>query len=220
MILQRFFHTSRKTNTILVASLAVLLLFATGCTMPMSVKYSPLAAAESLSTDETTPPRAFVVRFADDRENTARTGSMKNIYGFESKTLVTTDDLGVILAEASTDALRKGGLKANLHTERTSGEAVPASELKGYAFVFGGRIKSIEVVSQPGWNTFKVAARVVIDACVTKAGKTEWIGPIEGSTEKREMIYSSSSLTDALDVAMQNCMRNMVRHLKASGSLQ
>ena len=35
------------------------------------------------------------------------------------------------------------------------------------------------------------------------------------------MTYAQSgALTDALDIALQNCMRNMVRHLKASGTLK
>lgn len=220
MIWQRNSHIVSKAKIFSIASLAVFLLLSAGCSMPMSVKYSPLAAAEFLASDET-PMRAFVVRFADIRENKTHMGSMKNIYGMEVKKLVTTDDLGLILAEATTDALQKGGLKASLHSERNPGEKIPESELKGYAFIIGGKIISVEVLSKPGWNTLKITARIVIDVCVTKSGKIEWIGPIEGTSEKQEVGgTSSSSLTDALDIAMQNCMRNMIRHLKSSGSLR
>ncbi len=47
----------------------------------------------------------------------------------------------------------------------------------------------------------------------------EWIGPIEGTAEMRDLQYPQvSSLSGTLDKAIGNCMRNTVRHLKASGA--
>ncbi|MGB2820932.1 MAG: hypothetical protein WBF17_08125 [Phycisphaerae bacterium] len=204
-----------------VAVAAFVLLAAGGCSMPISAKYSPIAAADSLTTIGRTPPRIFVVRYIDQREDKEFIGAMKNVYGTTVKKLVTSDDLTRILAEATTDALRKAGLQADLNSERLPTEQIPAAELQGYDCVVGGRIEQVEVLSQPGWSTLKITSRVVISLYVRKGGQDEWVGPIEGTAEKREMVYGqSSALTDALDIAMQNCMRNMVRHLKASGTLQ
>ncbi len=195
------------------------ILAAVGCSMPISVKYSPLAATESLTT-ESNPPRAFVVSFVDARENKDKIGSMKNLYGMEAKKLVTTQDFCSLLAEATTDALRKSGLKADLHSERTVNEDIPADELEKYDFVVGGKIESLEVMSKPGWDTMKITARVVIHLCIRIGSKSEWIGPIEGTAERREIArVQSDSFTAALDTAMQDCMRNMIRHIKASGVL-
>jgi len=196
-------------------------LAAGGCSMPISAKYSPIAAADSLVIPGQTPPRIFVVRYVDQREDKEFIGAMKNVYGTTVKKLVTSDDLTRILAEATTDALRKAGLKADLNSERLPTEQIPDSELQGYHCVVGGRVEEVEVVSQPGWSTLKITSRVVISLYVRKGGEAEWVGPIEGTAEKREMTnVQSNALTDALDIAIQNCMRNMVRHLKASGTLQ
>ena len=100
-------------------------------------------------------------------------------------------------------------------------EDIPAEELEKYDFIVGGKIKSLEVTSKPGWNTIKITARIVIHLCVRRGSKSEWIGPIEGTAERREMTrLQSDSYTAALDTAMQECMRNMIRHIKASGVLQ
>jgi len=195
------------------------LLCATGCSLPISVKYSPLAATESLATGKT-PARVFVGRFTDTRTKTECIGKMKDVFGGTKKKVVTSDELVVILAEATTDALRKSGLKADLHSDRVATEAIPAAEMKGYDLVVGGRLKNLDVTAQQSFNSVRLTARVVIDACVRRGAKTEWVGPIEGTTERREAFIQGTNLTDALDAAMQNCMRNLVRHLKASGTMQ
>jgi len=193
-----------------------------GCNVPVSVRYSPLASAESLISGPE-KPRVYVTRFIDEREKKGNIGRMNNMFGGKVKTLVTTDDFGLILAEATTDALNKAGLNAEQHTDRTSGENIPKSELTGFNYVMGGRIKELEVISQPGWDTVKSNGRVVVDICIhcpTKKSKMEWIGPIEGTSDQRDFMYlNSNSLSGALDQAIQNCMRNMIRHMKASGAL-
>jgi len=202
-----------------VVGLAFAMLSAAGCSMPISLKYSPLAATEAIATGPTRP-RAFVTRFSDERKGET-VGEIKNTLGGTAKKLVTTDDVGSLFAEAATDALNKAGLVAHLHSERTAEGDIPAAELAGYDLVVGGRIKEFEVVSQPGWDTLKVTSRAVIELGVRKGGKTEWIGPIEGTAERREVSYiQSQGLTNGLDSALQNCMRNMIKHLKASGVLE
>ena len=188
--------------------------------MPMAVKYSPLAAVETISTGSA-KPKLFVVRFMDEREKKDTVGRMNNAYGGKVKTLVTTDDIGLILAEATTDALRKAGLEAELHSDRTSGQTIPSEERNGFDYVIGGRIKEVEVVTQPGWDTLRIKARIVVDILIAKGDQSEWIGPIEGAGERRDyIILQGSSLTESLDGAIQNCMRDMIRHHKASGTLQ
>jgi len=191
-----------------------------GCSMPMTVKYSPLAATDTLISGQI-KPRAYILRFIDSRENKESIGRMNNVFGGKTKNLVTANDLGLILAEAVTDALNKSGIQAELHSDRTSTEKIPQAELEGFNFIFGGKIKDLEVKSQVGWDTIKVTANVVIEVSVNNMESVEWVGPIEGTAEKRDFMYlSSSSLTDSLDTAMQNCMRNMIRHLKASGVMK
>lgn len=219
--------TSRATNVVrhllgrrvFPLSLGMLAFWAAGCSMPMTVTYSPIAAAEAIGGDQA-KLRVYVVRFADDRQNKESVGSLKNAFGGEVKKLVTSDDLGMILAEATTDALRKGGMTAELHSDATIGSSL-SKEQAGADLIVGGKIRTIEVTSQPGWDTVKITSRVIIDVCIRKGGKDEWVGPIEGTSERREIsIVQSSTFTSALDAAIQNCMRNMVRHLKSSGAFQ
>jgi hypothetical protein len=194
-------------------------LLAVGCSMPITVSYSPIAAADALVSDQA-KVRAYIIRFTDDRENKESIGSMRNAFGGEVKKLVTTDDVGVILAEATTDALRKAGVTADLHSDATIG-ATLTREQASADLIVGGKVRTIEVVSQVAFDSIKITSRVVIDVSIRKGGKDEWVGPIEGTAERREISYvQSSALTSALDSAIQNCMRNMIRHLKSSGTFQ
>jgi hypothetical protein len=189
-----------------------------GCSMPISVVYTPVAATETLVEDGV-KPRIYVGKFEDVRENKQSVGALKNSFGGEVKKLVTSDDLELLFAEASTDALRKGGAEASLHSDRKATTTIPADELKDADYVLGGRLKTVNVESNPGWSTVRITAKVVIDVYVYRRGKGEWIGPIEGTAEMRDFQYPQvSSLSGTLDKAIGNCMRNMVRHLKASGA--
>lgn len=218
----RWFTCGSRVATRWVGAAGVALVLTGGCSMPMSVSYSPVAAVETLAA-ESEGPRTFVARFSDNRpdKNRNRIGAMKNLYGTTLKELVTTDDFGTILAEATTDAFRKAGLKAELHLDRTASDTIPAAELSDYDMLVGGRMTCVEVESRPGWDTIKITARVVIDLYLKKKGsEQEWLGPIEGRAERREIgTFASQALTLALDSAIQDCMRNMIRHVKASGSI-
>jgi hypothetical protein len=207
----------RRPRRILVPlSLALLLAAVAGCSMPITVSYSPIAAAEALGGDQA-KLRVHVVRFVDDRGKKDSVGSLQNSFGGETKKLVTSDDLTMILAEATTDALRKGGAAAELHSDALLG-ATLSKEQSSADLIVGGKIRTIEVTCRAGWDTYKITSRVIIDICVRKGNKDEWIGPIEGTAERREAsIVQTSVFTATLDTAIQNCMRNMVRHLKSSG---
>lgn len=203
-----------------ILSVVGLLLALGGCAMPINVSYSPLAATESLG-KEAAKTRAVVIHFSDERIKKDTIGVMKNTFGGDAKKLVTTDDVGLVLAEATTDALRKAGVDADMQSDRASIADVPLSEMAAGEVIVGGRIKTLEVASQPGWDTLKVTARIVVEIGIRRGGKTEWVGPIEGLSERREIqTMPASGLTITLDAAIQNCMRNMVRHLKSSGALQ
>ena len=196
----------------------VLILFVTGCSIPISTKYTPVGATESL-VEGNTKPHLFVGRFEDARTDKESIGDMNNLFGGSAKKVNTSDDLGLLFAEAATDALRKSGAEASLHGERGATTTVPADELEGADYVIGGRLKTIHVQSQPGWDTFRITANVIIDVYVKRGDKGEWIGPIEGTAETREIVLRTESLTNALDMAIGNSMRNMIRHLKSSGVL-
>ena len=162
------------------------LILAAGCAMPISVKYSPLAATESVVSGPV-KPRAYVMRFTDARPKKDQIGAMKDVWGATVKSLVTTDEFGLILAEATTDALRKAGLEADLHSDRAANDTIPPGEL-GADYVIGGKMTGVEVISQPGWDTVSIKAHVVIDVYVRKGESTpQWIGPIEGTAERREI---------------------------------
>jgi hypothetical protein len=192
----------------------------TGCSIPISVKYTPVGATESLVESGNTP-HVFVGQFEDARSGKEEEyiGDMKNLFGGSAKKVTTSDDVRLLFAEAATDALRKGGAEASLHGERTATSTVPPDELRGFDYILGGRIKTISVESQPGWDTFRITAKVVIDVYVKRGDKGEWLGPIEGTAETRETMLHTESLTSVLDTAIGNCMRNMIRHLKSSGIL-
>ena len=213
----------RSAATCAISAVCTVIGLCSGCSMPMSISYTPIAAVETLVAHGE-EPRAYVARFSDERSEKKRdrVGAMQNMYGTNVRKLVTADDFGMILAEATTDALRKAGLQAELHLDRVASEAIPAEESAGYDLLVGGRMTNIEVVSRPGWDTLKVTARVVVDLYVKKAGcEAEWLGPIEGTAERREIMkLSSQALTLAVDSAIQDCMRNMIRHLRASGSIK
>lgn len=191
-----------------------------GCSMPVSVSYSPLAATETLF-EGPDAPHVYVMKFDDAREDKENIGRMRNILGGTEKYLTTSDDFGVVLAEATTDALRKSGVRADLHLDRTTGESIPDKERKNYDYLVGGKMTRVDVVSHPGLGTVRIKARLVIELYVSDGSRGEWIGPIEGTAEKREIqALLSHAYTLALDGAMQNCMRNLARHLKASGAMQ
>jgi len=213
-------RTRHQFSLVRCAVLGVATCLAAGCAMPISVRYSPLAATETLKHD-TTVSRIYVAKFVDGREKADRIGEMNNMYGMPIKKLVTTDDLGTVLAEATTDALRKAGLDAELHLDRTTTDTIPDAEMHGYDLLIGGKISHVKIKGQPGWDTVKVTAEVVIEVYLADGSRQEWVGPIEGRAERREMNYAQSdALSGALDTAIQNCMRNMVRHFKASGALR
>ena len=202
----------------LVAGFCPAMLLAAGCSMPISVKYSPLAAVESIVTGPA-KPRAYVVRFTDARAKKDRIGAMKDAWGATAKNLVTTDDFGLVMAEATTDALRKAGLEADLHSDRVATDTIPPGELVGIDYVIGGKMTSVDVTSRPGWDTVSIKANVVIEVGVRRGESTQWIGPIEGTAERREIReVATEALSSALDTAIQNCMRNMIRHLKSGGA--
>lgn len=207
-------------NFWLAAGLCSAVLMVAGCSMPISVKYSPLAATESIVTGSA-KPRAYVVRFTDARAKKDRIGAMKDVWGTTKKNLVTTDDFGLILAEATTDALRKAGLEADLHSDRVPTDSIPPGELGGIDYVIGGRMTDVDVTSHVGWDTISIEAHVVIDVYVRRGDSPQWIGPIEGAAERRELSFTNTeALSSALDTAIQNCMRNMIRHLKSSGAIR
>jgi len=211
-------------NKLCIPGLISFLLITTGCSLPVSLKYSPIASAETI-TSSSPPPRIFVVKFTDNRTKKDSIGKMNNAFGMKVKNLVTADDVGLLLSEATTDALRKSGLQAEQHTDRLTGEELPTEEVMQFDYIIGGRITDIEVLSQPGFSTLTASTRLVVDLLVCRMKpefKCEWVGPIDGSSERKFLqTYSlSTELTECTDKAIQNCMRNAIRHLKASGLLQ
>jgi hypothetical protein len=194
------------------------LVLGAGCTtnnwVEISLRYTPLPAAESLNTGSA-KTRIYVARFADARKSKDTLGAVYDSFGYKEWDIVTTDDFEMIVSEAVTDTLRKAGLEADLYSERAAGDTLSDQVTKGYDAVIGGRITTVEINS--GWNTYAASARVVMQMTLRRSGKTEEVGPIEGSAERKSAGYTYESL---LNDALQNCMRNMARHLKASGALK
>jgi len=205
------------TFVIIVTSLA---LSACGTTQ-MTVHYTPISAVDSLTNPGQAAPRIYVRRFADRRADQGNIGGNKNLYGMTINDVKTSDDLGVIIAGAATDALRKGNALADMHSEHAPNDAIPPGELHGYDAVIGGEILAVDVVSKPGWNTVDSQAHVVIRVSVMRNGTTAWIGPIDGTASQSMagMGGLTTAMSEALDDAIQNCMRNMIDQLRASGAL-
>lgn len=209
----------------LAGLLGLFILTTMGCNSAVRIKYSPLASVESLVPlnpgSQVTPATVYVTKFTDVREDKTSIGKHKNGLGMDLMDIKCTDDLTILLSEATTDMLRKAGLQANQNTDRTTGEQIPASELAGYNYIFGGKIQELHVTTQPGWDVIDVNAKIVIQAWVKSlaTGKEEWLGPIEGVCQQKSPAYiSDAAITEGVDAAMQNCMRNLAKHLKASGT--
>jgi hypothetical protein len=201
-------------------ALAFLLLSMGGCNTPVAVHYTPIAAVQTLADDPQQSPRLFVMRFTDKRPDGDIVGENKNLYGMKINDVRTTDDVSLIVAEAMTDALQKGGVKCDLHPERKAGEPVPASELTKYDYLLTGEITRFFVSTKPGWNTVDATAEVTIRLCLTRNGKEEWIGPINGTAKQGTLASDlTSCMTQAVDSAIGNCMRATIQHLSANGIL-
>jgi hypothetical protein len=186
----------------------------------MTIHYTPLAAVDGLTNPGDPVPKIYVKRFADVRKDPNAIGGNQNIYGGNVNTVRTSDDVGLIIGEAVTDALKKSGALADFRSERQPTDNIPAAERRGYDAVLGGEITLIDVTSKPGWNTVDATARVVIRVSVTRDGKSEWVGPIEGTAKQGTLSTDiTNAMSQALDGAIQNCMRAMIQHLRASGAL-
>ena len=195
-------------------------LFLVGCTTPAAVHYTPVAAVEPLVPEGAKPLRVFVARLSDKRATPDIIGANKNLYGMKVNDVRTSDDISLIMAEALTDVLRKGGVHAELHPERKQGDKIPDAELSKYDMLISGEIVQFNVDTKPGWNSVDATAQVTIRVCITRNGKEEWVGPIDGAAKQGELMGGlSSCMSQALDSAMQNCMRAVVQHLSASGAL-
>ena len=210
--------SSRSMQVVICAAglLAVGLL--AGCNVSVPVEYSPLAATDSLVKPGAAPGSVFVVRFLDERKDGEKIGNIRNAFGTSVKGVVTSTDLGTLMAEASTDALNKAGLKAALHSERTTGASIPPGELTGYDLVIGGRLTHLDVDVLPKFSNVDAVGKVTIDVAVTRNGQIQWVGPIEGTARKEIPVVMYTDITAVANLAIQDCMKNMVRHLKASGS--
>ena len=186
----------------------------------MTVHYTPISAVDSLTNPGDPPAKIYVKRFDDPRKDPTIIGANQNLFGSTINNVTTSDDVGLIIASAVTDALKKGGATADLHSDRQPKDQVPESEMHGYDTVVGGEVTVIEVNTKPGWNTVNGTARIAIRVSVTRGGKTEWIGPIEGTATSAAVMVAdlTNIMSMSLDGAIQNCMRTMIQHLKAGGA--
>ena len=202
------------------ALLAAPLLLAVGCSVNVPVEYSPLAAADTLVEPGEQPANVYVVSFKNELEDAEQIGSWKNSLGLEKKKIVTDSPIGRVFAEACTDALNKAGLRASLHSDRKTGEAIPDSALRGYEAIVGGAVRTLHTVVRPRFSNADVISTVEMEVQVTKNGQTDVIGPIEGTARKSLPAVTWQDLSSVTNLAIQNAMRNMIRHLRASGALR
>ncbi len=193
----------------------LLAIFAAGCSSPVSVHYTPVAAVQPLIEDEAKAPHVYVMRFADHHDGGNSVGGNRNVYGMKVIDAKTQDDIPGIMTEALTDTLRKAGLKATLHPEHQLGDPLPADEAGKYQYVISGEIQQFNAESHPGWVTIDVNAKVTIRLLVSHEGKEIWVGPITGTASDAGL-----ALGQSLDIAMQNCMRNAIQQLADSKIIQ
>lgn len=185
-----------------------------GCNTPMTVRYTPVAAVPTIRSENLPDLDVAVLRFLDNRKNPEAIGSNKNVYGMRVNTVKTTDNLGQILSEASVDALRKAGLDSELRTELTSADSL----LSEYGAVVGGEIVKIVVDTKPGWNTVDATAEIEIMLTVWRNGEKTSVGPVLGSAKQGTVGADiTNAASQALDGAIQNCIRNMIIELKQKG---
>jgi hypothetical protein len=182
-----------------------------GCNTPMTVHYTPVASVATLRSQTAPTLSVAVVRFSDTREDPQTIGSNRNLFGMRINKARTTDDLGQILAEATTDALDKAGLNADLRVDTAS-----TAELKSsYDAGVEGRLMAINVDTRPGWNTVNGVASISVMLTVWRNGRVTKVGPITGKAQQGTMGADiTNAASQSLDGALQNCIRNMVGELR------
>lgn len=194
--------------TILLSFCAFLL---AGCNTPMTIRYTPVASVATLRADDAPKIRVAVMRFSDARKDPDTIGANRNLYGMRINKVKTTDDLGQILAEATTDALDKAGLNADLRTD-----VIASSELRSdYDAVVEGHLTSIDVDTKPGWNTVDGKASISVMLSIWKSGHEVQIGPLSGEAKQGTVGADiTNAASQALDGAIQNCIRSMIAELR------
>jgi hypothetical protein len=218
--MRRQWQRVSKCSVVLGLGLSLALLGLGGCKSAIDFSYQPLAAVDTLCM-EGNCSRLMCVSFLDGRE-TQKVGGVKNLYGMTvSGFTFTQEDLTGAFTAALTDTLRKAGYKVAMSSERVTGKEIPAGELQGIDYVIGGKILKIAVNTKPGWSNVNAEAAVEMSMYVRKTAagsKEEWVGPISGESLKQSYAVTDTSeaAERALNMAIQDCMVKLVRHLKAS----
>lgn len=198
-------------NTLTTVIIIAFACFLSGCNTPMTIRYTPVASVATLRSADAPKLRVAVARFSDAREDPETIGANRNLYGMRINKVQTTDDLGQILAEATTDALDKAGLDAELRT------AASAASLRSenYDAVIVGRLTAIDVDTKPGWNTVDGKANISLMLTIWKGGQETEVGPISGEAKQGTVGADiTNAASQALDGAIQNCIRSMINELR------
>ncbi|MEN6577765.1 MAG: hypothetical protein ABFD90_15585 [Phycisphaerales bacterium] len=213
-----------KHGVVLCLGLGLAVLGMCGCgKSAMDFSYEPLAAVDTLCMEEDSC-RLLCVSFLDERES-EKAGGAKNLYGMTLSAFVfEREDMVQAFTAAVTDTLRKAGYKVAMSSERITGQDIPAGELQGFDYVVGGKIQKISASTKPGWSNVNAEAAVEISMYVRKIAdgpEGEWFGPLSGESLKQSyaVMDVSQAAERSLNMAMQDCMVNLVRHLKASGTI-
>jgi hypothetical protein len=207
-----------------IIGLVFIALAFSGCKTAVDFSYSPMAAVDTLCMKDNCP-KVLVVNFLDLRKD-KKIGGQRNAFGgIVSEFIFQDEQLKRSFASAVTDTLRKAGYKVAMNADRMTEADIPAAELAGYDYLIGGKITAVSVDVQPGFTNVDAKSSVEMYIYIKKLSgdmHNEWIGPMEGTSLKQNYGYMSDpsgQATNALNLAIQQCMTKFVSHLKSSGIL-
>jgi hypothetical protein len=216
------FYFGGMKRLITVTGFMFITLAFSGCSTSLDFNYTPPAAVDTLCMKDNCP-KILTVKFLDARK-VKKVGGMRNAFGMIlSEFALQEDTLRRAFTSAVTDSLRKAGYRVAMNADRTTGADIPAAELAGYDYLFGGKIAAVSVNTQPGFINVEAKASVEMFVYFKKLSgdmHEEWIGPIEGSSTQQSYAYmSGGQAPTTLNLAMQQCMTKFISHLKNSGIL-
>ncbi len=195
-----------------VPSVVLFIALLAGCASPKAtLKYTPVAAVPTIRTETGTTPTIAVVEFTYPQNEEGETlFTVFNIWDMEIDDILSNDNLGLILAEASVDALRKAGINADVVTMSEY------QQLKNeYDGLLTGNVQKAEIHLDAGWGSVETIAQVTTLITVEMQGMKRTYGPIMSESSQSGSGYEMiNQCTMAIDGSIQDYVRQFIRLIK------
>ncbi|MGE9292232.1 MAG: hypothetical protein ACQKBW_01345 [Puniceicoccales bacterium] len=206
----------KSIRCLLLPSIVILLALLAGCASPKAtLKYTPVAAVPTIYNTTEAAPRIAVVDFSYPQSEMGEAKfTVFNTWDMEVDEILSDDDLGLIFAEATVDALRKSGVQADVLT---------LSEYQATANVYDGlltgNIQTAEIHLKAGWGTVGITAQTTTLITLEMHGMTQTYGPIiSGSSQSGSGYNIHSQYSLAIDGSIQDYVRQFIRLMKTENA--